>query len=104
VNRRLILPLGIAAVLVETAVFHGPLGAGDRFASGTETAIRVYLDRQEMPFVQAHFQRDPLRRRVILAGPADDFQQSELVRIVGEAPGVSDVRWANPPSRSDAVK
>ena len=103
-NRRLLLPLGIAAVLAETALVHGPLGAGERFVARREAAIHAYLVRQELPLVRARFERDPLRRQIILSGPADDFQQSELVRIVGEAPGVAAVRWTNPRSPSDAVQ
>ena len=30
--------------------------------------------------IQASMQRGPLARRLILSGPADDFQRSELVR------------------------
>jgi hypothetical protein len=43
--------------------------------------------------VQAHIQRDPLSRRLVLSGPADDFQRSELVRRLDEVPGVLEVRW-----------
>jgi hypothetical protein len=38
-------------------------------------------------------QRDPLSRRLILSGPADDFQREELVRRLDHIPGVLDVRW-----------
>jgi hypothetical protein len=31
---------------------------------------------------------------VLLSGPADDFQQSELVRIIGEVPGVESASWS----------
>jgi hypothetical protein len=31
---------------------------------------------------------------VLLSGPADDFQRSELVRIIGEVPGVSTATWS----------
>jgi len=43
--------------------------------------------------IQAHMQRGPLARRLILSGPADDFQRRELVRILDETPGVLEVRW-----------
>jgi len=32
-------------------------------------------------------------RTMVLSGPADPFQRSELVRIMGEVPGVAAVRW-----------
>jgi hypothetical protein len=44
--------------------------------------------------INARLHRGPLTRRLILAGPADDFQSSELVRIMGAVPGVSGARWS----------
>ena len=34
-----------------------------------------------------------LARRLILSGPADEFQRQELVRILDDIPGVLEVRW-----------
>ena len=99
-NRNLVLALGAAAVLAETSLWHGPLGAGDRLAGKIESTARNALQWLEMPLVTARLERSPLRRRLLLAGPADDFQQGELVRIMGEIPGVSEVRWTTPPSLS----
>jgi hypothetical protein len=93
VSRRTIFLIGLAAVLGLTALWHGPLGAGDRLANHAESQARRTLDRYEMPMIQAKLQRGPLSRRLILTGPADDFQRSELVRILDETPGVLDVRW-----------
>lgn len=92
-KRSRILLIGIAAVLAETALWHGPLGAGDRLAAQSEASARRTLDYYEFPMVQAHMQRSPLSRRLVLSGPADDFQRSELVRILDETPGVLEVRW-----------
>lgn len=92
-NRRTIFLIGIAAVIAETALWHGPLGAGDRMAARAETIARRTLDYYELPMIQAHMQRDPLARRLILSGPADDFQRQELVRILDDIPGVLEVRW-----------
>jgi hypothetical protein len=88
-----ILLIGLAAVLAETALWHGPLGAGERLATQSEASARRTLDYYEMTMIQARMQRGPLSRRLILSGPADDFQRSELVRILDETPGVLDVRW-----------
>jgi hypothetical protein len=93
VNRRSIFLIGIAAVLAETAIWHGPLGAGDGMAARAETIARRTLDYYELPMIQAHMQRAPLARRMILSGPADDFQRAELVRIMDDIPGVLDVKW-----------
>jgi len=92
-NRRSIVLIGVAAVLAETAIWHGPLGAGDRMAARAEIIARRTLDYYELPMIQAHMQRAPLARRMILSGPADDFQRSELVRIMDDIPGVVDVQW-----------
>jgi hypothetical protein len=96
---------GITAVVGFTALWHGPLGAGERLARQAETSARRMLDYYELPMVQAHMQRGPLARRLILTGPADDFQRAELIRILDETPGVLDVRWdpaSLPQERSDA--
>ena len=104
-NRNAILALGIAAVLAETALWHGPLGAGERLAAKAEAAARAELERQEITGISAKLERDPLlRRRMVLSGPADDFQQSELVRLIDAKPGVAGVRWASPPRPSDGVR
>jgi hypothetical protein len=52
------------------------------------------LDYYEMTQVTAHLHRAPLTRRLILAGPVDDFQRSELIRMMGELPGVSRAGWS----------
>ena len=92
-NRRSIILAGVAAVLATTALWHGPLGAGDRLAAIAETTARRTLDYYELPMIQVHMQRDPLARRLVLSGPADEFQRAELVRILDDIPGVLEVRW-----------
>ena len=85
--------LGVAVATGFTALWHGPLGAGERLARQIESQARRQLDHDEMFQVQARLQRDPLSRRLVLSGPADDFQRSELVRRLDAIPGVLDVRW-----------
>lgn len=92
-NRRIILLLGITAASGFAALWHGPLGAGDRLARQAEISARATLDYYELPMIQAKLQRSPLSRRLVLSGPADDFQRSELVRILDSTPGVLEVRW-----------
>ena len=92
-SRRTILLIGLAAVVGFTALWHGPLGAAERLAGEVESDARRMLDYYELPLIQAKLQRGPLARRLMLSGPADDFQRSELVRILDETPGVLDVRW-----------
>ena len=92
-NRGLILALGIAATLATVALWHGPLGAGDRFAAMVEANARAQLDRDEMSQVQVHIERGPLTRRLLLSGPADEFQRAEIVRRMELLPGVGEAAW-----------
>lgn len=96
-NRTSILALGIAAVIGVTWLWHGPLGAGDRLAARIEAAARAQLDHDEMILVQARLERGPLARRLILSGPADDFQRREIKRRMERLRGVAEARW-NPSS------
>jgi len=92
-NRAIILAAGISATLAFGALWHGPLGAAGRFATRADKIARATLDYYELPAVSARLERGPLTRRIILSGRADSFQRSELVRIMGQVPGVNDVRW-----------
>ena len=92
-TRRSIVLLGVAATVGFTALWHGPLGGGEKLAAQSEGSARRTLDYYELPMVRARLQREPLARRLILSGPADDFQRAELVRILDQTPGVLDVRW-----------
>ena len=101
-TRLTILALGIAAVIGATWLWHGPLGAGEQLASGIETRARTMLDGFEMTHVQAKVERGPLTRRVILSGPADDFQRREIKRLVEAQPGVGEARWSAASLESEA--
>ena len=92
-NRRAIFMLGLAAVMGFSALWHGPLGAGERLATKAEAAARAQLDRDEMFQLQARLQRGPLSRRLVVSGPADDFQRGEIIRRLDTIPGVLEVRW-----------
>lgn len=85
---------GFALSVALAGLWTGPLGAADRFVASVEHDARLTLDNYEMTQVTAHLHRAPLTRRLQLSGPADDFQSSELVRIMGLLPGVSSVRWS----------
>ena len=104
-GRRNRLAAGAAVALVAALLWHGPLGAGERLAATVERIARAELRYQEMAGVRAALERRPLLgRRLVLTGPADDFQQAELVRMLDEIPGVGGVRWASAPRPSDGVK
>ena len=95
---KLAVPTGLIAAFAAAAIWHGPLGAADRFTGVVERQAREALDYYEMQQVTAHVHRAPLTRRLILAGPADDFQTSELARLMSQLPGVSAAQWTKQPA------
>jgi hypothetical protein len=84
-----VLSIGLAAL------WHGPAGAADRFSAEVERNVRQTIVFWEIPQVSGHLHHGPLTRRVLLSGPADDFQRRELVRIIGEVRGVSSATWSS---------
>jgi hypothetical protein len=92
-RRNLALAAGLIVAIALAMLWHGPLGAADRLTARVERSARHLLDYYEMSEIRAHLHQGPLTRRLILTGPADDFQTSELARIMGEIPGVSSARW-----------
>lgn len=93
-RRAIMLLIGLAASIAGAAAWHGPLGAADRFAAEVERGIQKTLVFYEIPQVSGHLHRGPLTRRVLLSGPADDFQRSELVRLIDQVPGVANASWS----------
>ena len=97
-RRNTALAIGLGVALALTALWHGPMGAAQRFTSQVERDARAVLDHYEMTRVAAHLHQGPLSRHLILAGPADDFQATELVRLMSELPGVSSAQWTREPT------
>jgi hypothetical protein len=94
-RRALALIAGLAASIAAAALWHGPFGAADRFTTEVERNARRALDYYEMPRIAAHLHRGPLTRTLILSGgPTDDFQTSELARLLSQLPGVSRASWS----------
>ena len=92
-NRAAIFFGGLLLATAATALWHGPLGTGEKLATQIETNTRAQLDYDEMTQVQAKIERDPLVRIVHLSGPADNFQRGEIVRRMEALPGVGEARW-----------
>jgi len=93
-KRWLALGIGAAVAIAAATLWEGPMHAADLFAERVERDARITLNNYEMYQVTAQLHRRPLSRRLILSGPADDFQQSELVRIMALIPGVREARWS----------
>ena len=93
-KRVLSLGAGVALSLAGAALWHGPFGAADRFAVRIERDVHGALVYYEMAQrVTAHLHRGPLTREVVLSGSGDDFQRSELARLIGQIPGVRGASW-----------
>jgi hypothetical protein len=93
-KRNVVMVCGIAAAIAAAVLWHWPLGGADQFSSRVERGARQALSYYDMNQVTAQLHRGPLSRRLILTGPADDFQRSELVRVLDQLPGVSSVSWS----------
>ena len=94
-RRMMLAGIGVALAVAAAGLWHGPLGAADRFATSIDRTARAVLVDWEMGQVEAHLARGPLSRRLMLSGPADDFQRGELVRIMSTIPGVTSATWSN---------
>lgn len=89
----LALALGAALALAAACLWHGPLGGADQLAARVERGVQRTLVYYDMAQIRGHLHHNPLTRRVLLAGPADDFQRSELVRLMNDISGVSSTTW-----------
>jgi hypothetical protein len=92
-TRTRIILLGALLTVALAELFHGPLGFAAELETSIERRARQTLDFYELPQVTAELDAKPLRRRLILNGPADPFQRRALVVSLGELPGVHEVRW-----------
>lgn len=88
---------GAALVLLLGMLWHGPVGTADRLATSIDEQAQQVLVNYEMTQVLARIERDPIRRTVLLSGPADDFQRKGLAEIMHLVPGVGNVRWNDRP-------
>lgn len=89
----LVLDVSVGVAALCSLLWSGPLGGGRRFIDAVEPTARATLDYYEMTQISAQLGHAPLTRQLILEGPADDFQTSELVRLMSQLPGVSNATW-----------
>lgn len=89
------LAIGAIVALALALLWHGPLGGASRLEARVQRGVDHTLTYYEMTQVKGHLSHDPLTRRVLLAGAADDFQRSELVRLMNQVPGVASTTWSS---------
>jgi hypothetical protein len=92
-RRSRLLLIGAALTVAVAELFHGPLGAAAELEASVESKAARALAFYELPGVTAQLDEKPLSRRLILNGPADDFQRRASVELLGQLPGVNEVRW-----------
>lgn len=92
-KRNKALWLGLAALLAGVALWHGPLGGGERFARLVEGAVAEELEWLKVPGISGRLERSPLGRTLILSGPANDFQREGFVRALSPVKGIWRIRW-----------
>jgi hypothetical protein len=91
--------VGLALALLAGWISHGPLGQGEAFIDSLESRAKAEIREADVPGVDVRFRRDPLERRAILTGPANDFQREGQGLFPGindrilAIPGVSGVHW-----------
>lgn len=95
------LLIGVAAALLAGWIAHGPIGRGEAFVARLEAQALAVVREADIPGVEVRLQSDPLARRALLSGPADDFQREGTGyfpglndRILGLA-GISAIAWAD---------
>ena len=93
-RRNQVLGVGLLGSLLLALVWHGPLGGADRFASKVQGGVDKTLAYYEMKTVSGQLHHGPLTRQVMLHGQADEFQKSELVRLINQIPGVTGTTWS----------
>ena len=87
--------IGLSVAIALAALWHGPLGGAGRFETVVQRGVQQTLVHYEMTQVSAHLHHAPLTRRVMLSGPADDFQRQGLAEFMNQIPGVSSSTWSN---------
>ena len=92
--------IGLAAALLSGWIGHGPLGQGEAFVDQLDAQAKAVIRQNGLQTqVRVRFERDPLSRRAILSGRADQFQRDGLGNFPGingrvaAIPGVSGARW-----------
>jgi len=95
--------IGLLAVLLMGWIWHAPMGRGAAFVNALEAEAKDVVAYAELPNIGVRMARDPLSRKAVLSGPADDFQrhgmrdEPGLVGRVALIDGMGNARWSDEP-------
>ena len=93
-----VIIIGALVSVAAASLWHGPLGAADRFVRNVEQAAhQILLDNDAPAGMTAQIHHAPLTRQMILSGPGNDFQRAESARLIEEISGVSSAGWTRSP-------
>ncbi len=93
--------IGLAVALAAGGISHGPLGRGAMFVDRLDGELQAVIADVNLPGVTARMQREPLTRKAILSGPADQFQREGMGSLPGidgrvlAIPGMGSIEWTN---------
>lgn len=91
--------IGLAVALAAGWVSHGPLGRGAMFVDRLDADLQTVVADAKLPGVTGRMQREPLARKAILSGPADQFQREGMGSLPGidervlSIPGIGRIEW-----------
>ena len=78
--------IGLVAALLMGWVWHGPAGQGEALVGALEQQAKMAAANAELPGISVRMVRDPLSRKAVLSGTANDLQREGL----GSQQGVKD--------------
>lgn len=97
--------IGLAAALLMGWLWHGPAGQGEKLIGRLEAQVKEAVAVSQLPGASVRLERDPLSRKAILSGPANDLQREGLGSQWGAKDyaraitGIASVRWDDEPDR-----
>ncbi len=100
-SRPLKFLIGLAVALAAGWISHGPMGRGAMFVDRLEADLQAVIAYAKLPGVTGRMQREPLARKAILSGPADQFQREGMGSLPGingrvlAIPGMGNLEWTN---------
>jgi hypothetical protein len=91
--------IGLAVALAAGVIDHGLLGRGTQFVDRLDADLQAVVADAKLPGVSARMEREPLARKAIVSGTADQFQREGMGSLPGidervlSIPGMGRMEW-----------